>query len=72
MKKWLNQKGQTSVEYIMMIALVAVVSMSVFRKVEGYLISNPDSFKNRYLGQYKNMFENGSVNLQYKHFTLKR
>ena len=73
MKKLLkNEKGQTSVEYILMIVVVAIVATSIFGKLEGYLISNPDSFKNRYLGQYKNMFEAGNANLAYKYFTLKR
>jgi Flp pilus assembly pilin Flp len=67
-----SQKGQTSVEYILMIVVVSILSMSVFKKLEGYLISNPDSFKNTYLGKYKNMFEGGSTNLQYKQFTLRR
>lgn len=67
-----NEKGQTSVEYILMIVVVAIVATSIFGKLEGYLISNPDSFKNRYLGQYKNMFEAGNANLAYKYFTLKR
>lgn len=72
MKKFLSQKGQTSVEYILMIVTVTVVATSIFKQLEGHLISNPNSFKNRYLGQYKNMFEAGNVNLQYKYFTLKR
>lgn len=72
MKKFLGQKGQTSVEYILMIVVVAIVATSVFKKLEGYLISNPDSFKNRYLGNYKDMFSGGSANLSYKQFTLKR
>lgn len=72
MKKILNQKGQTSVEYILMIVCVAIVATSIFKKLEGYLISNPDSFKNRYLGQYKDSFNGGSVNAEYKYFTLRR
>lgn len=72
MKKFLTQKGQTSVEYILMIVCMVVVATSVFKKLEGYLISNPDSFRNKYLGQYKNMFQGGHVNTSYKSFTLKR
>ncbi len=70
--KYIGEKGQTSVEYILLLAVVAVVMTSVFGKLEGYLLSNPDSFKNRYLGNYKTMFDGGSTNLAYKFFTIKR
>lgn len=72
MKNFLNERGQTSVEYILMIVTVAIVATSTFKLIEEHLLTGPNSFKNRYLGQYKNMFEAGSVNLQYKYFTLKR
>jgi len=74
LKKVLSQKGQTSVEYILLISIIFVVSASVFKKIEGYLLTNPDSFKNQYLGAYKNMFggRNGSTQLDYKWFTIRR
>ena len=70
----LNQKGQTSVEYILMMLVVATVAMAVFDKLEVYLISGPNSFKNQYLGNYKNMFSgsNGSFSGSYKWFTIKK
>lgn len=73
-KLTLNQLGQTSVEYILMIVVVVVVASSVFEKLEGYLISNPDSLKNRYLGGYSNMFSgsNGSFQGQYKFFSIRK
>lgn len=71
-KNILSEAGQTSVEYILMIVCMAIVATSIFKKLEGHLISNPDSFKNRYLGQYKDMFNGGNVNAEYKYFTLKR
>lgn len=75
MKKFLkSEKGQTTVEYVLMIAVIAVVMTNLFKKLEGYLITNPDSFKNQYLGGYKNMFggDNGSFQGQYKWFTIRR
>ena len=48
-----NEKGQTSVEYILMILVVVTVATSVFEKLEGYLITGPNSIKNQYLGTYK-------------------
>ena len=71
-KSLLTELGQTSLEYILMIVVMAIVATSIFTKLEGYLISNPDSFKNRYLGSYKNMFNGGSLKAEYKYFTLRR
>lgn len=73
-KNILNQLGQTSVEYILLIVVVVVVAQSVFGKLEGFLISNPDSVKNKYLGGYSSMFggQNGSFQGQYKRFTIRR
>lgn len=73
-KNILNQIGQTSVEYILLIVVVVVVAQSVFGKLEGFLISNPDSIKNKYLGGYANMFggSNASFQGQYKRFTVRR
>lgn len=68
----LGEAGQTSVEYILLIAVIFVISASVFKKLEGYLLTDPDSFKNRYLGAYKNMFDGGRVNASYKAFTIRR
>lgn len=71
-KRKLGEKGQTSVEYILIIAVITVVTTSVFTKLEGYLITNPDSFKNQYLGAYKNMFDGGNLNSSYKWFAVRR
>lgn len=74
MDKVSNQRGQTSVEYILMIVVVIFIGASLFKQLEGYLISNPDSLKNSYLGDYGEMFSgsNGSFRGQYKRFTIKR
>jgi hypothetical protein len=72
LKNALNQAGQTSVEYILLISVIFFVSQAVFKKLEGYLLTNPDSFKNEYLGAYKNMFNGGRVNSQYKWFLVRR
>ena len=73
-KNILSQLGQTSVEYIMLIVVVVAVSSSVFEKLEGFLISNPDSIKNKYLGGYASMFggSNGSFQGQYRYFSVRR
>jgi len=75
MKKILkSEKGQTSVEYIFMILVVVIVSISVFKKIHEYVISNPDSFINRYTAAFNASFggagDGGSFN--YKRFRLLR
>lgn len=74
MKKSLKETGQTSVEYILLIVVVVAIATSLFNQLEGYLISNPDSLKNQYLGGYSQMFSgsNGSFQGEYKRFTVRR
>lgn len=73
-KKFLNQKGQTSVEYILMVVVVIFVATSIFKKLEEYIISNPDSFVNGYLESYRSAFggEEGGFTGAYKYFSIRR
>lgn len=68
-----NQKGQTSVEYILLLVVVIFVGGSVFDKLKDYLVSGPNSVMGQYLGSYENMFsgQNGAFRGQYKRFTIK-
>lgn len=74
MKESLKEAGQTSVEYILLIVVVVAIATSLFNQLEGYLISNPDSLKNQYLGGYSQMFSgsNGGFQGEYKRFTVRR
>lgn len=65
-----KEKGQTMVEYIMLIAVVTIVLLGIFRNLEAYMVSNPDSFLNRYLGGFSATFSQG--NGSYKFFTIRR
>lgn len=55
-----TEKGQTMVEYILLIAVVVVIGNSVFAKLDEYMISNPDSFQNTYLKGFRSTFSGGS------------
>lgn len=70
----LGQKGQAAVEYILLIAVIVVVSLSVFKKLEGYIISDPNSIVNTILGGYEDMFgaQHSGLNLRYKRFYIRR
>jgi hypothetical protein len=67
--KRLNQRGQTSVEYILLLSVMITLSITFFGKVEEFVLTNPDSMVNRYLGSYRQLF---GVNGSYKTFSIRR
>jgi Flp pilus assembly pilin Flp len=72
-KAFLKEKGQTSVEYILMIAVISVIASGIFSKFEKYIYSNPDSMINTYIGGLSDVFGNsGSGQFKYKRFILRR
>lgn len=64
-----DQRGQTMVEYLLMLVVVVAVMASVFEKLEGYMVSNPDSFLNTYVQGFSRAFNPESG---YKRFTIRR
>lgn len=73
-KNLLNEDGQTMTEYILIIAVVVVMGVSIFNKMNEYIITNPDSFISTYLNSYKLMFQGGNEEFQgqYKYFTIRK
>ena len=72
-----DQKGQTSVEYILLVAVMIIIAIAFFDKVNKFVLDNPDSLVNRYLGGFQNVFGspesgNSGVSGQYKTFRLPR
>jgi Flp pilus assembly pilin Flp len=53
MKGFLQQKGQTAVEYILMVAIAVMVAVACFKAIEAYLISNQNSMLAKQLNSYK-------------------
>ena len=71
--KYFSQKGQTSVEYILLLAVIAVISSGLFSKIEQYIVSNPDSILNSYMSGLSGVFgDSGSGQFKYKRFILRR
>ncbi len=72
--KKLNQKGQTMVEYILLIAVIMVLMSSIFGQIHALLLDNPDSLTNTYLDSYRNMFEGGNASFKgrYKYYQIPR
>lgn len=60
-------------EYILLLVVMISLSITFFNKVTAFVVDNPDSLVNRYLGGFKNVFgSSGSagVSAQYKRFRL--
>jgi len=51
-----SKKGQTSVEYLLMISVAVSLGITVFNKMNEYLIKNPDGMIGRPLKQFKDKF----------------
>lgn len=69
-----NNKGQTSVEYILLLSVVIGIMSNLLPRIQDYLIDNPDSLQNTVLGGFGNTLEgfNNGFNGQYQRFTLRR
>jgi hypothetical protein len=71
-----NEKGQTSVEYVLLIAVMITIAVTFFGKLNEYIITNPDSVLNRYLGGFQQVLGspdgNSGVSGSYKRFRLPR
>lgn len=67
-KKWINERGQASVEYVLMIAVVVLVSLSVFNKMKQYIVGN-NSIRTTFLGKFSESF---GENMSFKRFPFKK
>jgi Flp pilus assembly pilin Flp len=71
----MNQKGQTAVEYILLVAVLAAMIISVMTKVKTYMVDAPDSVFTKYLNSYTSMLGGSGADgnqLTYKRFPLRR
>ena len=57
LRMYLMQSGQTSVEYLLMRVVSVSLGLTFFKKVEGYLLTNQDSYMNVQLQFYKKLFD---------------
>ena len=70
----LNQKGQTAVEYMLLIMVIVFVMMTVFKKLEQYIVSNPDSIQANFIKNFENGVSgyNGDFKGKYQRFIIRR
>ncbi len=65
-----NQKGQTSVEYLLMVVVALVLGFTFKKRMDEYFFKSPNSFIAKSLRNYKALFA-GSVNGRpYKRFQV--
>lgn len=60
-----NSSGQASIEYILMIVVMVSIMTGMFKKLEGYMITNPDSV-------FNNIIKVQSFDPSFKNFRLRR
>ena len=68
-RDFLKEKGQTSIEYMLMIAMSASMGVVAFKKFNAYILDNPDSYIRSHLKISEQMFD---PQLNYKKFRLPR
>lgn len=64
-----SQKGQTSVEYMLLIAVAISFGLLFFKKMDQYLLTNPNGIIAKPLNSYKNSL--GNPKDGYKYFPLR-
>lgn len=69
-----NEKGQTTVEYILLIAVIVGIMLSVFQQLEEYLVTGPNSLQNKFIGSFQKNISgrNSSFEGKYKYFRVRR
>jgi hypothetical protein len=70
-----DQRGQSAVEYIMLLMVMVIIGMAIFGKMKKYILDNPDSFINSYLKSYEQVFGGGGTQgatFRYQRFPLRR
>jgi hypothetical protein len=70
LRKFLGKKGQTSVEYILMISVSVSMGVAVFKKLEAYLITSDTSYIKTHINIYTKIFMD--PDLRFKTYRLPR
>ena len=66
---YLKQKGQTSVEYLLMLVVAVGLGLTFFKSFQKYLLTNEDSYIKVHMTFYEKLFD---PELGYKRFRLPR
>ena len=72
LRKFLNQKGQTAMEYLLLTAVSVSLGVTFTKKVSALLVDNPNSFIGAYITRYNQLLNQRSGNRPYKRFNVQR
>jgi hypothetical protein len=61
--------GQTSLEYMLLLAVSVGLGLTFFKKMDEWMISNPNSFVGKRLNSYRTILK---ADPKYKRFSLPR
>lgn len=70
-----KQSGQVVVEYALLLFVSMTMAVSLYHALNDYLIDNPDSLLNNYLGEFRQVFGgpgNSGLSSQYKYFSIRK
>lgn len=67
-KTFLNQYGQAAVEYLLMLSVVVVISLSIFEKMKKFVVGN-NSLRTSFLGKISESF---GEEMSFKRFPFKK
>lgn len=68
-QKFLNQKGQTAVEYLLMTAVAITIGVAFKKKMEDFVLNNPNSVMAKRLNLLNSQFDSSN---RYMRFPLRK
>lgn len=70
MKRFSVQKGQTSVEFLLILVVAITIGVAFKAKMEDFMLKNPNSYISKQLNSLKASFEEDTSG-RYRRFTLR-
>ena len=65
LRKFFSNKGQTSVEYILILSVAISLGITVFNKLNEHLVDNPNGMIGKPLNSFKKQLESSGRYRQY-------
>jgi hypothetical protein len=57
LQNWIPEKGQTAVEYLLLMAVSVGLCLTFYKKFQDYLLKNPNSYVNSHLNFFKSQYD---------------
>jgi hypothetical protein len=69
--RFLNHRGQTAVEYVLLVAVAISIGLAFKSKMEEFILTNPNSLVARQINSFSQQFSNDTSG-RYSYFSLRR